>query len=69
MLVESSNISNHMSRKLLAILPKLGTASHGSSSDTPTKIDLSLAENLILRDELLVFCKDAIAHELRAEVG
>ena len=69
MLVETSNISKHISRDLLTILPKLATASHGSSSDALRKIDLSLAENLILRDELLVFCKDAIAHELRAEVG
>jgi hypothetical protein len=69
MLFGSSNISLHMKQKLLAILPKLGGARHTKTPGGLDKIDLSVAENLLLRDELLAFCKDTIAEDLKPEVS
>lgn len=70
MLLESSNPSVHMGKKLLAILPKVAAAPNALPSDGPTKlIDLSIAENLLLRPELLAICKDAIANDLEPQVS
>ena len=67
MSIEPSKISAHMSEKLLAILPKV-SGTHASSQIVTPPIDLSLAENLLLRDELLAFSKDAIANDLKPKV-
>lgn len=67
MSMEPSKISAHMSEKLLAILPKV-SGTHASSQIVTPPIDLSLAENLLLRDELLAFFKDAIAIDLKPKV-
>ena len=67
MSLEPSRISKHMSEKLLAILPKV-TGTHASSQTVIPPIDLSLAENLLLRDEFLAFFKDAIANDLKPKV-
>ena len=67
MSMEPSKISAHMSEKLLAILPKV-SGTHASSQVVTPPIDLSLAENLLLRDELLALFKDAIANDLNPKV-
>lgn len=67
MSMEPSKISAHMSEKLLAILLKV-SGTHASSQIVTPPIDLSLAENLLLRDELLAFFKDAIAIDLKPKV-
>ncbi len=69
MLIESNNVSIHMHQKLLSILPKVATAHNATSSNGRPVIDLSVAENLLLRDEILALCKDAIANEFRPEVS
>jgi hypothetical protein len=69
MLFGSSNVSLHMKQKLLAILPKISGAHDTKTPGGLDKIDLSVAENLLLRNELLAFCKDTIAEDLKPEVG
>lgn len=68
MLLQSNDVATHMQKKLLDILPKVAGAHSMSSTDRLPPIDLSVAENLLLRDELLDFAKDAIAKNLKPEV-
>lgn len=56
-----------MKQKLLAILPKISGAHDTKTPSGLDKIDLSVAENLLLRNELLAFCKDTIAEDLKPE--
>lgn len=68
MLLHSKDVATHMQQKLLAILPKVAGTHSASSTDGLPPIDLSIAENLLLRDELLDFTKDAVAKNLKPEV-
>ena len=68
MLLHSKDVATHMQQKLLAILPKVAGTHDTSSTDGLPPINLSIAENLLLRDELLDFAKDAIAKNLKPEV-
>lgn len=57
-----------MSSNIAAILPKIAATIAERTSTGPTKIDLSTAENWLLRPELLVLCKDAISRNLTTDV-
>jgi hypothetical protein len=67
--MDQSDTSRQMRTKLLAILPKVAAAHDAFTVEGLVKIDLSLAENLVLREELLVFCKDSISNGLTSEAS
>lgn len=66
---ESSGLSTRMNDTIAAILPKIAaTITERKSTGGVAKIDLSTAENWLLRPELVVLCKDAISQNLKASV-
>ena len=66
--IQSGDVAAHMEKKLASILPKVTATHDTSATDGLSTIDLSIAENLLIRDELLAFCKGAIANNLKPEV-
>lgn len=65
--MDSSNISHHMSKKLQTLLPKF-SGSHASLPGDPPAIDLSVAENDLLREEILALFKESINNDLKPKV-
>jgi hypothetical protein len=51
------------------IMPKIKDAVAEKSKKVNTNIDLSTAENWLLRPELVALCKDAVAQDLSARVS
>jgi hypothetical protein len=67
--MDFSNISQHMSRKLQTLLPKIA-GSHGASApDGVPTVDLSIAENYLLRNEFLSLIKEALTNDLQPKVN
>lgn len=67
---ESSGLSTRMNDTISAILPKIAaTITERTSTGGFAKIDLSTAENWLLRPELVALCKDAISQNLTASVS
>jgi gliotoxin/aspirochlorine biosynthesis aminotransferase len=50
------------------IMPKINDAVAEKLKKVNTNIDLSTAENWLLRPELVALCKDAVAQDLSARV-
>jgi hypothetical protein len=67
-IMDLSNISEDMAAKIKAILPALGSRVGPSSDDVPI-LDLSVAENELIRDELLELTKDALNNHLHLKVS
>lgn len=67
-MADPKGLSARMSSNIVAILPKIAATIAERTSTGPTKIDLSTAENWLLRPELLTLCKDAISRNLTADV-
>jgi hypothetical protein len=67
-IMDLSNISEDMAAKIQAILPALGAGGGLSSDDVPI-LDLSVAENELLRDELLELTKKALNDHLQLKVS
>ena len=51
-----------------AIIPKIKAAVADRSKPATSNIDLSTAENWLIRPELIEICKSAISENLQAEV-
>jgi hypothetical protein len=66
--MDLSNISEDMVAKIQAILPALGARVGPLSDDVPI-LDLSVAENELLRDELLELTKKALNNHLQLKVS
>jgi hypothetical protein len=66
--MDLSNVSEDMAAKIQAILPALGARGSPPSDDVPI-LDLSVAENELLRDELLELTKKAINNHLQLKVS
>ena len=67
--MNTDTVSRHMAKKLQTILPRLAGSHPPSSLDGPIPIDLSIAENSLLRDETLALIKDSINSEIKPEVS
>lgn len=66
--MDLSNVSQDMAAKLQAILPAL--AAHGGpSSDGVPTVNLSIAENELIQDELLGLTKKAVNERLQLKVS
>ncbi|KAL3448144.1 pyridoxal phosphate-dependent transferase [Aspergillus insuetus] len=64
--MDLNNVSEQMSSKLKAIIPAIN-ASHGGSpaDDIVPAVDLSLAENDLLREEILALAKNSLTNHLK----
>ena len=67
--MDTKGISRHMARKLQIILPRLADARIEAPSNGPPPIDLSMAENHLLRDEILALVKESINENFGPEVS
>lgn len=65
--MDLSNISNHMSKKLQAILPAIG-GSHQLPTGGLAPVNLSLAENVLLREEVMTLVKASIRDTMTSKV-
>lgn len=62
-------LSSRMQKPVLAILPKIAaTIAERTNARTSRKIDLSTAENWLIRPELVEIYKDAIQNQLTVAV-
>ncbi|KAJ5113757.1 1-aminocyclopropane-1-carboxylate synthase 7 [Penicillium angulare] len=61
--MDLSNVSRHMGTKLQILLPKLA-CSHSTPVDGIHSIDLSIAENALIGEAVLVMAKEAVAKSL-----
>lgn len=67
---ELSGLTIRMNDTISAILPKIAaTITERTSIGGLAKIDLSTAENWLVRPELVALCKDAISQNLTASVS
>ncbi|KAI9647502.1 hypothetical protein NHQ30_003887 [Ciborinia camelliae] len=64
----ANNLSSRMIHSMQYILPKLAATSHDLGNGGVTPINLSIAENLVIRDELVEICKDAVKEKLAPDV-
>ncbi|KAF7872251.1 hypothetical protein EAF04_003175 [Stromatinia cepivora] len=64
----ANNLSSRMTQSMQYILPKLAATSHDLGDEKVTPINLSIAENLVIRDELVDICKEVIKEELVPDV-
>lgn len=67
-MADLEGLSARMSDNIVNILPKIAATITERTATGLVKIDLSTAENWLLRPELLALCKDAISRHLRPEV-
>lgn len=65
--MDFSNVSRHMGTKLQILLPRLA-CSHSTLVDGIHSIDLSIAENALIGEEVLVMAKEAVAKSLTLKV-
>ncbi|KAJ8071247.1 hypothetical protein OCU04_001582 [Sclerotinia nivalis] len=63
----ANNLSSRMTQSMQYILPKLAATSH-DLDEKVTLINLSIAENLVIRDELVDICKEVVKEELVPDV-
>ena len=66
--VDSSGILVRMKSTVAAILPQISSTIAERTLPGHARIDLSTAENWLLRPELVKICQDAIADTLTAKV-
>lgn len=57
--MDFSNVSHHMSRKLQILLPQLAS-SRQITQNRASSIDLSIAENVLLEEQILTMVKEAV---------
>jgi hypothetical protein len=62
-------ISNRMHNILQAVFPYLPHDNKQPTKSGLVPLDLSVAENWLLRPELLELCRDAVAKDFNATVG
>lgn len=67
-MADPKGLSARMSGNIAAILPKIASTIAERTSNGPAKIDLSTAENWLLRPELLALCRDVISRNLTTDV-
>ncbi|KAF2468469.1 1-aminocyclopropane-1-carboxylate synthase 7 [Lindgomyces ingoldianus] len=63
-MADFSSLSTRMGSRLNEILPKLAGRTGGSTPDASDTIDLSVAENKLLHEEMLQICKEAIDQQM-----
>ncbi|MCJ1271570.1 hypothetical protein MMC22_011472 [Lobaria immixta] len=67
-MADPKGLSARMSGNIAAILPKIASTIAERTTNGPAKIDLSTAENWLLRPELLALCRDVISRNLTTDV-
>lgn len=67
-MADVKGLSGRMSSNIVAILPKVAATIAERTLTGAVKIDLSTAENWLLRPELLAMCKDAVFRNLTKDV-
>ncbi|ESZ91287.1 aminotransferase GliI [Sclerotinia borealis F-4128] len=60
----ANNLSSRMIKSMQYILPKLAATSHELDNENVTPINLSIAENYVIREELIEICKDVVKEKL-----
>ena len=63
-----NGLSSRMESIIATVLPRIAVTVAERSSAGPPKIDLSTAENWLVRRELLGICKEAFAQDVNVEV-
>lgn len=66
--MDFSNVSYQMSRKIRILLPQLAS-SRQIAQDRASTIDLSIAENVLLGEQVLTIAKEAVEKSLTLNVS